>query len=67
MYSTESGRKQNSRKSIVRVYEFGTNKTKRQTKKVGKVRWGKMEDKLVQKYGRKKYITNRNGRSSCER
>ena len=33
----------------------------------GKMKWGRMEEQLVEKGGRKKYITERNGRSSWKR
>jgi len=32
-----------------------------------KMKWGRMEEQLVEKGGRKKYVTERNGRSSWER
>jgi len=33
----------------------------------GKMKWGSIEDQLVEKGGRKEYITERNGRNSWER
>ena len=46
------------------IYEFGNNKAERWTKK--SMKWGRMDDWLVKKGGRKSYIMERNGRRSCE-
>jgi hypothetical protein len=46
------------------VYEFGNNKTIEVDQEIDvKMKRGRMEEQLVEKSGRKKYITERNGRS----
>ena len=54
-------------KTVLYVYKnLGTTRLRGRPRKYGKMKWGRMEEWLVQKGGRKKYITERNGRSSWE-
>ena len=63
---TENRRKQNSQKKYyIWIWEQKGWEVDQEID--GKMKWGRMEDELVEKGGRKGYITERNGRSSWER